>query len=57
VRVALSRAHIAADSPPEVIEPAFLNILELDPHNDQAKRNLGVFYRKTGRWVEGEIDA
>jgi hypothetical protein len=39
-----------------VLEPAFRSILELDPHNDQAKRNLEVLYRKTGRWVEGVID-
>jgi hypothetical protein len=40
----------------EVLKPAFRSILELDPHNDQAKRNLEVFYRKTGRWVEGITD-
>jgi hypothetical protein len=54
--VALSHIHIAAESPPEVLEPAFRSILELDPHNDQAKRNLEVLYRKTGRWIEGVID-
>jgi hypothetical protein len=56
VRVALSHIHIATASPPEVLEPAFRSILELDPHNDQARRNLEVLYRKTGRWVEGVFD-
>jgi hypothetical protein len=56
VRVALSHIHIAADSPPDVLERAFQGILELDPHNEQARRNLEVLYRKTGRWLEGVID-
>jgi glycosyltransferase involved in cell wall biosynthesis/predicted Zn-dependent protease/predicted O-methyltransferase YrrM len=56
MRVALSHIHIAAESPPEVLESSFKGILELDPHNAQAKRNLEVLYRKTGRWVEGILD-
>jgi glycosyltransferase involved in cell wall biosynthesis/tetratricopeptide (TPR) repeat protein/predicted O-methyltransferase YrrM len=56
VRVALSHAHIAADSPPDVLEPAFRGVLELDPHNAQARGNLEVLYRKTGRWLEGVRD-
>jgi lipopolysaccharide biosynthesis regulator YciM len=55
-RVALSHIHIAADSPPKVLEQAFRGVLELDPHNAQAKRNLEVLYRKTGRWIEGIKD-
>ena len=56
VRAALSHAHIAADSPPDVLERAFRGVLELDPLNEQAKRNLEVLYRKTGRWIEGVVD-
>jgi tetratricopeptide (TPR) repeat protein len=56
VRVALSHVHIAADSPPPALERAFRGVLELDPGNEQARRNLEVLYRKTGRWVEGVID-
>ena len=56
VRVALSHAHIAADSPPEALERAFRGVLALDPHNEQAKRDLEVLYRKTGRWLEGVRD-
>ena len=39
-----------------MLEPAFKSILERDPHNDQAKHNLEVLCRKTGRWVEGITD-
>jgi glycosyltransferase involved in cell wall biosynthesis len=55
VRVALSHARLAADAPPEVLEAAFKGVLELDPANAQARHNLEVLYRKTGRWVEGVI--
>jgi hypothetical protein len=55
--VALSHVHIAANAPSEVLEKAFRGVLERDPHNDQARRNLEVLYRKTGRWVEGVLDA
>ncbi|VTR91657.1 family 2 glycosyl transferase : Glycosyl transferase OS=Singulisphaera acidiphila (strain ATCC BAA-1392 / DSM 18658 / VKM B-2454 / MOB10) GN=Sinac_0358 PE=4 SV=1: Glyco_trans_1_2: Methyltransf_24: Glyco_transf_4: Glycos_transf_1: Glycos_transf_2: TPR_7: TPR_6: TPR_10 [Gemmata massiliana] len=55
-RMALSHARIAADAAPEALEAAFRGILELDPGNTQAKRNLEVLYRKTGRWVEGILD-
>jgi glycosyltransferase involved in cell wall biosynthesis/tetratricopeptide (TPR) repeat protein/predicted O-methyltransferase YrrM len=56
VRVALSHVHIAAESTPDVLEKSFRGVLELDPHNDQATRNLEVLYRKTGRWLEGVVD-
>jgi glycosyltransferase involved in cell wall biosynthesis/predicted Zn-dependent protease/predicted O-methyltransferase YrrM len=56
LRVALSHAHIAAESPPEVLEASFRGVLEADPHNAQARRNLEVLYRKTGRWLEGVLD-
>ncbi|VTR92487.1 tfp pilus assembly protein : : TPR_2 [Gemmata massiliana] len=55
-RMAMSHARIAADAAPEAREAAFRGILELDPTNEQAKRNLEVLYRKTGRWVEGVLD-
>jgi tetratricopeptide (TPR) repeat protein len=56
VRVALSHARISADAPPELLEAAFKGVLELDPHNDQAQRNLAVLYHRTGRTIEGVID-
>jgi GT2 family glycosyltransferase/glycosyltransferase involved in cell wall biosynthesis/tetratricopeptide (TPR) repeat protein len=56
VRVALSHIHIGADSPPEVLERAFRGVLELDPNNAQARYNLELLYRKTGRWIEGILD-
>jgi hypothetical protein len=37
VRVALSHIHIATASPPEVLEPAFRSILELDPTTTKPK--------------------
>jgi glycosyltransferase involved in cell wall biosynthesis len=57
VRVALSHARLADGSGPEVLEGAFRAVLELDPGNAQARHNLRVLYRATGRWVEGVIDA
>jgi glycosyltransferase involved in cell wall biosynthesis len=56
VRVALSHVRFADGSPPEVIEAALRAILELDPNSPQAKHNLQVLMRNTGRWVEGVID-
>jgi hypothetical protein len=56
VFVALSHARIAADAPPDVLEETFRAVLRLDPRNAQARHNLEVLYRKTGRWVEGVID-
>lgn len=56
VRVALSHTRIAADAPPDLLEAAFRGVLALDPGNEQAKRNLAVLYRKTGRHIEGVID-
>jgi hypothetical protein len=35
---------------------AFRGVLEVDPANAQARHNLEVLYRRTGRWVEGVID-
>jgi thioredoxin-like negative regulator of GroEL len=57
LRVALSHIHIGANSPPESLEAAFKGVLELDPHNDQARRNLEALYRNTGKWVQGVIDS
>jgi hypothetical protein len=56
LRVALSHIHIGANSPPEALEAAFKGVLELDPHNDQARRNLEALYRNTRRWIEGVLD-
>jgi tetratricopeptide (TPR) repeat protein len=56
VRVALSHVRLADGSPPEVLEAALRSILELDPRNAQAKHNLQVLMRNTGRWIEGVID-
>lgn len=56
VRAALSHARIAAGAPPALLEAAFKGVLELDPHNAQAKHNLAVLYHKTGRTIEGVID-
>jgi glycosyltransferase involved in cell wall biosynthesis/Tfp pilus assembly protein PilF/predicted O-methyltransferase YrrM len=56
VRVALSHVRFADGSPPEVIEAALMAILELDPNNPQAKHNLQVLLRNTGRWIEGVIE-
>lgn len=56
LRVALSHIHIAADSPADAMEAAFRGVLEVDPRNTQAKYNLEVLYRKTGKWVEGVLD-
>ena len=56
VRVALSHVRLADGSPPEVLESALKAVLELDPANAQAKHNLEVLYRNTGRWLAGVID-
>jgi tetratricopeptide (TPR) repeat protein len=56
LRVALSHTLIHADAPPEELESAFRGVLEVDPNNAQAKHNLEILYRKTGRWLEGVID-
>jgi hypothetical protein len=57
VRVALSHVRLAEGAPPEVLEAAFRSVLELDPTNAQAKHNLEVLMRNTGRWLEGVIDS
>lgn len=56
LRVARSHAWIAADSPPELLEAAFRGVLELDSNNAQARYNMDVLYRNTGRHIEGVID-
>jgi glycosyltransferase involved in cell wall biosynthesis len=56
MRVTLSHVRMADGSPPEVIEEALKAILELDPANPQARHNMQVLLRNTGRWVEGVID-
>jgi glycosyltransferase involved in cell wall biosynthesis/tetratricopeptide (TPR) repeat protein len=56
VRVALSHVRLADGSPPETIEAALMAILELDASHPQAKHNLQVLMRNTGRWIEGIID-
>lgn len=52
VRVAMSYALMRGGAPPEEVEPALQAILALDPDNAQARRNLEVVLRKTGRWSE-----
>jgi hypothetical protein len=42
--------------PTKLLEAAFKGVLALDPENAQARHNLGVLYRKTGRHIEGVID-
>jgi hypothetical protein len=56
VRVALSHVRLAEGAAPEVLEAAFKSVLELDPTNAQARHNMEVLMRTTGRWVEGVID-
>ena len=56
LRVALSHALIAASAPVEELEAAFRGVLEVDPANTQARHNLEVALRNTGRWVEGVLD-
>jgi thioredoxin-like negative regulator of GroEL len=56
VRTELCRVRIVAEAPPDALESAFRGVLALDPNDAQAKRNLEVLYRKTGRWIEGVID-
>jgi hypothetical protein len=56
LRVALSHVRLADGSPPEVLEAAFKSVLTLEPTNQQARHNLEVLYRNTGRWVAGVID-
>ena len=48
---------VKAGAGPEELEPAIRAVLEADPHNAQARHNLEVLLRTTGRWVEGVIDA
>ncbi len=56
VRVTLSHVRLADGSPPEVIEAALQAILDLEPGHPQARHNLQVLLRNTGRWIEGVID-
>jgi tetratricopeptide (TPR) repeat protein len=56
LRITLSHVRLGDGSPPEVLEAAFRSILELDPNNAQARHNLQVLMRNTGRWIEGVID-
>jgi hypothetical protein len=56
VRVALSHVRLAENAPPEVLEAAFQGVLELDPANAQARHNMQVLLRNTGRWIEGVVD-
>jgi glycosyltransferase involved in cell wall biosynthesis len=56
VRVALSHVRLAEGAAPEVLEAAFKSVLELDPANAQARHNLEVLMRNTGRLIEGVID-
>ncbi|MBY0459088.1 MAG: hypothetical protein K2V38_17265, partial [Gemmataceae bacterium] len=54
VRVALSHARIAAHATPEQLEAAFRGVLELDPDNAQARRNLELLLRRLGRTPEAD---
>lgn len=54
-RVTLSHVRLADGSPPEVLEAAFDSVPEVDPANAQARHNMQVLLRNTGRWVEGVI--
>jgi ferric-dicitrate binding protein FerR (iron transport regulator) len=56
VRVALWHVRLADGSSPEAIEAALQGVLEVDPNNAQARHNLRVLLRNTGRWVEGVVD-
>ena len=56
VRVVLSHVRLAEGAPPEVLEAAFKSVLELDPANEQARHNMEVLMRNTGRSIEGVID-
>ena len=49
-------APLAQGAPPDVLEAAFNGVLELDPANAQARHNMQVLMRNTGRWIEGVID-
>ncbi|MCE9562617.1 MAG: glycosyltransferase, partial [Planctomycetes bacterium] len=53
LRITLSHARLADGSSPEVLEAALRSILEIDPNNTQARHNLQVLMRNTGRWIEG----
>jgi tetratricopeptide (TPR) repeat protein len=56
VRSALMQVLIKAGADPVELEPAIRSVLELDPGNAQARHNLEVLLRKTGRWVVGVVD-
>jgi tetratricopeptide (TPR) repeat protein len=56
LRITLSHVRLADGSPPEVLEAAFRAILELAPENTQARHNLSVLMRNTGRYIEGVIN-
>jgi hypothetical protein len=56
LRITMSHVRLADGSPPEVLEAAFRAVLELDPNNTQARHNLQVLLRNTGRHIEGVID-
>jgi tetratricopeptide (TPR) repeat protein len=56
VRVALSHVRLAEGASPDVLEAAFKSVLELDPANAQARHNMEVLMRNTGRLIEGVID-
>jgi predicted O-linked N-acetylglucosamine transferase (SPINDLY family) len=54
--VARSHVLLAQDAPPAELEAAFRAVLEVDQTNAQARHNLRVVLRNTGRSVEGVID-
>ncbi len=56
VRAALTQVIIKDGADPAELEPALLAVLALDAHNAQARHNLEVLLRKTGRWIEGFVD-
>jgi glycosyltransferase involved in cell wall biosynthesis/tetratricopeptide (TPR) repeat protein len=56
IRVAMSHIRLADGSPSDVLEDSLRSVLEIDPGNSQARHNLEVLYRSTGRWIEGVND-
>jgi Tfp pilus assembly protein PilF len=56
LRVARSHVLMVQGALPTELEAAFRAVLEVDPNSDQARHNLRVGMRNTGRSLEGVID-
>ena len=54
-RAARMQLLIRAGAGEAELEPAIRSVLEIDPYNPQAKHNLEVLFRRTGRWIEGVL--